>query len=62
MSPQVLTSPMRSPFAMYAANQRLLDCDILVHHEGFHPEMESSILIHWRGDHELLYYNVVVQC
>ena len=40
----------------------LLDCDVLVHYEGFHPEMESNILIHWCGDHELFYYNVVIQC
>ena len=45
MSPQVLTSHLRSPFAMYTENQCLLDCDILANHEGFHPEMESTILI-----------------
>ena len=43
ISPQVLTSPLRSPFAMYTANQWLLDCEILVHHEGFHPIYFSPI-------------------
>ena len=39
----------------------LLDCDILVHHKGFHPEIESNILKHWRGDwHELL--ATLLQC
>ena len=60
--PQVLTSPLMSPFTIYTANQSSRECDILVHHERFHSEMESSILIHWRGDHKLHYCNVVIQC
>jgi len=39
----LLTSTLRSPFAMYKPNQH----DILVYHEGFHPEMVSNITIHW---------------
>jgi len=36
-------SPVRFPFAMHTLNQH----DMLVHHEGFHPEMVLNISINW---------------
>ena len=61
MSPQALTPPLRSPFAMYTANQPFLDSDNLVYHEEFHPDMESNILTHWRGTYQnnSIYFNVI---
>ena len=55
ISLQALTSPLRSPFATYTANQLSLDSDNLVYQGGFRPEVESNILTHWRGYwHKLL--------
>ena len=50
-----------SLFTMYTVNE---PSGLLYsfHHEGFHPDMELSILIHWRGDHKLLYYSVMILC